>query len=131
MVRVHSRPHADPRVHRDETGSASIDMKNAEVSLGDGGRRWWRTPVATAEGRRAKTFLESRGAKLRLYGEWLGAKYREAVLKDGDRVVVFGSVAHEPDPTVRAGGGRELGMRVVLGYGSSGLVISDEPDVWA
>jgi hypothetical protein len=59
------------------------------------------------------------------------ARYREAVLRPGDRIVVLGRAMHRPDPTVHPEEGRQPLLRVVLGEPPDDAILSDEPDAWS
>ena len=57
----------------------------------------------------------------------LAARYREFVLRGGERVAVFGRAVREPDPTVLPAGLRQPAFRVVLGEPPEGVIVSNEP----
>jgi hypothetical protein len=97
---------------------------------------------ATAESVRA--FLLAHGAKLadrstgslakRLLSAWRGtethgARYRELVLREGERVAVLGEIVHEPDPGTHTP--RQPALRVAFGEVPSGVIVSNESPAWA
>ena len=59
------------------------------------------------------------------------ARYREFVLRPGDRVAVVGQAAQHPDPTAFPAGGRQPAIRVVLGEAPNAASISNLPGVWS
>ena len=59
--------------------------------------------------------------------ERIAARYREFVLRGGERVAVFGRAVREPEPTVLPAGLRQPAFRVVLGEPPEGVIVSNEP----
>jgi len=57
----------------------------------------------------------------------LAARYREFVLRGGDRVAVIGRAVREPDPTMPPAGLRQPAFRLVLGESPEGVIVSNEP----
>ena len=60
-----------------------------------------------------------------------GARYREVVLREGDRVAVLGKAVQEPDPTVSSAGFRQPVFRVVLGEPPDPVIVSNEAGAWS
>ena len=101
----------------DETGAALIRMQGAEVSLAEMRSSWCYEPPAPWDERNDATtenvrrFLEAHGHELRYHQRSIlermlseapkkrGARYREVVLRHGDRVAILGRAVQEPDPT--------------------------------
>jgi hypothetical protein len=59
------------------------------------------------------------------------ARYREVVLRPGDRVAVVGQAAQRPDPTAYPAHGRDPALRLVLGEAPGEVSVSAVPDSWA
>lgn len=135
-------------VVEDDSGSAFIAMQGAEVSLEEMRSDWAYEPPAPWELQGAATenvrrFLDAHGFELRYHRRSIlermltevpkkrGARYREVVLREGDRVAVLGKAVQEPDPTVFPGGARQPAFRVVLGTPPDGVIVSNEPGVWS
>ena len=59
-----------------------------------------------------------------------GARFREVVLREGDRIAVLGKAVHEPDPTAFSVGLRQPALRVVLGEPPDGVIVSNEAGAW-
>jgi hypothetical protein len=59
------------------------------------------------------------------------ARYREVVLRPGDRVAVVGQAAQRPDPTAYPAHGRDPALRLVLGEPPGEVSVSAVPDSWA
>jgi len=57
------------------------------------------------------------------------ARYREFVLRPGERVAVVGQAAQRPDPTAYPAHGREPALRLVLGEAPSSVSVSAWPGV--
>lgn len=134
----------------DDTGSALVHMHAAEVSLQEMRKGWSYEPPFGEDARSIATignvmrFLAAHGMvprhhvgfpqKLLPEGRYLvgrNVRYREAVLRQGDRVAVLGRAVHEPDPTVPALGARQVAFRLVLGEPPDGVIVSNEPSVWS
>ena len=124
-------------------------MQGAEVSLEEMRSPWCYEPPAPWDDRNAATtenvrqFLAAHGFELRYRRRSIlermlseapkkrGARYREVVLREGDRVAVLGRAVHEPDPTaVRPGSGSPC-CGVVLGEPPDAVIVSNEPGVWS
>jgi hypothetical protein len=133
----------------DDGGSALIRMQGAEVSLEEMRAPWGYEPPAPWDERLAATtenlrqFLAAHGHELRYHRRSLlermlseapkvrGARYREVVLREGDRVAVLGKAVHEPDPAARASGARQPPVRIVLGEAPDTVIVSNEPGAWS
>ena len=133
----------------DDSGSAFVGMQGAEVSLEEMRSSWCYEPPAPWGERGAATtenvrrFLDAHGYELRYHSRSIlermltevpkkrGARYREVVLRDGDRVAVLGRAIQEPDPTVSHAGARQPAFRVVLGAPPDSVILSNEPGVWS
>jgi len=133
----------------DDSGAALIRMHGAEVSLEEMRSPWgyeppapWDEPsAATTEN--VRRFLAAHGFELRYHQRSIleriltevpkkrGARYREVVLREGDRVAVLGRAVQEPDPTASSGGNRQPALRVVLGDPSAPVIVSNEPGAWS
>ena len=130
----------------DESGSALVHMQAADVRLWEMEEPWCSEPPAPGDERNLATsenvrnFLVAHGVTLRyhrpselyllLSGDdptELAARYREFVLRGGERVAVFGRAVREPDPTVLPAGLRQPAFRVVLGEPPEGVIVSNEP----
>jgi hypothetical protein len=128
----------------DDSGSALVRMRSAEVSLEEMRAPWcyeppapWDEPGAATEN--VKRFLAAHGFELRYHRRSIlermlteapkkrGARYREVVLREGDTVAVLGKALHEPDPTAAAVGFRHPALRVVFGESPDTAIVSNEP----
>ncbi|HXT99412.1 MAG TPA: hypothetical protein VN903_00375 [Polyangia bacterium] len=132
----------------DESGSALIRMQSAEVSLEEMRTPWCFEPPAPWDERSAATtdnvrrFLAAHGFELRYHRRSIlermlseapkkrGARFREVVLRDGDRIAVLGKAVQEPDPTAVSAGYRQPAMRVVLGEPPDAVIVSNEAGAW-
>jgi hypothetical protein len=132
----------------DESGSALIRMRHAEVSLQGMRAPWGYEPPVPWDDRNAaatetvRRFLAAHGFELRYHRRSIlermlteapkerGARYREVVLRDGELVGVLGKVIHEPDPTAAAKGLRHPALRVVLGEQPDPVIVSNEAGAW-
>jgi hypothetical protein len=133
----------------DDSGAALIRMQGAELSL-EGMRTPWsyeppapwdERAVATTEN--VRRFLAAHGFELRYHRRSIlerlltefpkkrGARYREDVLREGDRVAVLGKAVQEPDPTAFASGFRQPAFRVVLGEPPDAVIVSNESGAWS
>jgi hypothetical protein len=135
-------------VVEDESGSALIRMQGAEVSLEEMRTPWSFEPPAPWDERSAATtenvrrFLAAHGFELRYHRRSIlermlseepkkrGARFREVVLREGDRIAVLGKAVHEPDPTAFAVGLRQPALRIVLGEPPDGVIVSNEAGAW-
>jgi len=133
----------------DETGSALIRMDGAEVSLEEMRVGWSYDPPAPWEDDRGATtenvrrFLGAHGHELRYHSRSIlermlseepkkrGVRYREVVLREGDRVAVLGKAVQEPDPTVSPTGLRQPVLRIVLGDPPDPVILSNESGAWS
>jgi hypothetical protein len=133
----------------DDTGSALIRMQRAEVSLEQMRTAWSYEPpppwdersIATTEN--VRRFLAAHGFELRYYPRSIleqmltevpkkrAARYREVVLREGDRVAVLGQVVREPDPTASPDGFRQPVVRVVFGEPPDDVIVSNEAGAWS
>ena len=128
----------------DDSGSALVRMQGAEVSLEEMRSAWCYEPPAPWDERGAATenvrrFLAAHGFELRYHQRSIlermlseapkkrGARYREVVLREGDRVAVLGKAVQEPDPTASAVGFRQPALRVVFGEMPDAAIVSNEP----
>jgi hypothetical protein len=136
-------------VVEDESGSALIRMQGAEISLHAMRAPWGYDPPAPWDERRAATtenlqrFLAAHGHELRYHQRSIlermlsevpkqrGARYREVVLREGERVAVLGKAVHEPDPAAHSVGSRQPAVRVVFGDAPDAVIVSNEPGVWS
>jgi hypothetical protein len=141
----------------DETGSAFVHLgAEAEVRLSEMRSDWCYEPpipgderiIATTEN--VRRYLAAHGVVVHyrrtpLYTlrtllkradtlfptidlpEKRAARYREFVLRPGDRVAVVGQALHQPDPTVPAEGLRGAPLRLELGQPFDDLAVTDEP----
>ncbi len=132
----------------DDSGSALIRMQGAEVSLEEMRAPWSFEPPAPWDERSAATtenvrrFLAAHGFELRYHRRSIlermlseepkkrGARFREVVLREGDRIAVLGKAVHEPDPTAFSVGLRQPALRVVLGEPPDGVIVSNEAGAW-
>jgi len=133
----------------DAGGSAVVRMQGAQVSLEGMRAPWGYEPPPPWDERHAATtenlrrFLAARGHELHYHRRSIlermlseapklrGARYREVVLRQGDRVAVLGKAVHEPDPTVHSAGARQPPVRVVLGDAHEPVIVSNEPGAWS
>jgi hypothetical protein len=134
----------------DDSGSALIRMQGAVVSLEEMRAGWSYEPPApwedpgTAPTENVERFLVSHGYELRYHQRSIlermlseapkqrGARYREVVLREGDRVAVLGKAVEERDPTAAPMGLRQPMLRIVLGEPSESVVIvSNETGAWS
>jgi hypothetical protein len=134
----------------DDSGSALIRMSGAVVSLEGMRAAWSYEPPAPWDERNlvptenVRRFLAAHGFELRYHRRSIlermlseapkerGARYREVVLRAGDRVAVLGKAVEERDPTAAPTGFRQPAMRVALGDPSEAVVIvSNESGAWA
>ena len=133
----------------DESGGALIRMEGAEVSLDEMRTPWCYEPPAPWDERNAATtenvrrFLEAHGYELRYHQRSIlermlseapkkrGARYREVVLREGDRVAVLGRAVQEPDPTAVPAGFRQPAFRVVMGGPPDPVIVSNESGAWS
>jgi len=133
----------------DDSGAALVRMQGAEVGLEEMRSPWCYEPPAPWDDRNAATtenvrqFLAAHGFELRYHRRSIlermlseapkkrGARYREVVLREGDRVAVLGTAVHEPDPTAAPVGFRQHVLRVVLGEPPHAVIVSNEPGVWS
>lgn len=145
----------------DPTGSALVRLgPTADVSLAEMVAAWCYEPpmpgdernIATTEN--VRRYLAAHGIVVRYhtvplhflrtlfeqeYGlfsrnrlpEKRAARYREAVLREGDWVAVVGHALHEPDPTVPADGMRQAPLRLVIGESDGRLAVSNRGSVWS
>jgi len=132
----------------DESGSVLVHMQAADVRLWEMEEPWCSEPpepgdernLATSEN--VRNFLAVHGVTLRYHrpsalylilsggdSTELAARYRQFVLRAGDRVAVLGRAVREPDPTVLAAGLRQPAFRLVLGAPPDGVIVSNEPGV--
>jgi hypothetical protein len=129
----------------DESGSALVRMQGAEVSLEEMRAPWCFEPPApwdersTATTENVRQFLAAHGFELRYHRRSIlermltefpkkrGARYREVVLREGDRVAVLAKAVHEPDPNASSIGLRAPALRVVLGDAPEAAIVSNEP----
>ena len=135
-------------VVEDDSGSALIRMQGAEVSLEEMRAPWSYEPPAPWDERSAATtenvrrFLAAHGFELRYHRRSIlermlseepkkrGARFREVVLREGDRIAVLGKAVHEPDPTAFSVGLRQPALRIVLGEPPDGVIVSNEAGAW-
>lgn len=133
----------------DESGSALIRMQGAEVSLLEMRSPWCYEPPAPWDERNAATtenvrrFLDAHGHELHYHHRSIlermlsegptkrGARYRELVLREGDRVAVLGRAVQEPDPTALPAGLRHPLFRVVMGEPTDPVIVSNESGAWS
>jgi hypothetical protein len=133
----------------DESGSALIRMQGAEVSLEGMRTPWCYEPPAPWDDRSAATtenvrrFLEAHGHELRYHRRSIlermlseapkkrGARYREVVLREGERVAVLGRAVQERDPTAVPTGFRQAVFRVVMGEAADPVIVSNESGAWS
>jgi hypothetical protein len=132
----------------DDTGSALIRMQAAEVSLEEMRAGWCFEPPAPWELNNAATenvarFLVAHGYALNYFPRSIlermlseapkkrGARYKEHVLRQGDRVAVLGGAVRQPDPAAPANGFRQPVLQLVLGETPGAPIVSNEPGVWA
>jgi hypothetical protein len=133
----------------DGGGSALIRMEGAQVSLEamrspcgyEPPAPWDERHTATTEN--VRRFLAAHGHELRYHRRSIlermlseapkerAARYREVVLREGDRVAVLGKAVHEPDPAAHSVGFRQHALRVVIGEPPDGVIVSDESGVWS
>jgi len=132
----------------DDSGSALVRMQDAEVSLSDMRAPWSYEPPAPWDERNIATtesvrqFLAAHGFELRYHRRSIlermlseapkdrGARFREVVLREGDRIAVLGKAVQEPDPTASAVGRRQPSLRVVLGGQPDAVIVSNESGAW-
>jgi hypothetical protein len=133
----------------DDTGSALIRMQAAEVSLEEMRNGWCYEPPApwddlnNAATENVRRFLAAHGFELSYHKRSIlermlseepkkrGARYREFVLREGDRVAVLGEAVRQPDPAVPADGLRRPVLQLVLGEATAAPIVSNEPGVWS
>jgi len=133
----------------DDTGTALIRMGAAEVSLEEMRARWCYEPPApwddhnNAATENVRRYLAAHGFELRYHRrsilermlsegpEKRGARYREFVLREGDRVAVLGEAVRQPDPAAPADGFRRPALQLVLGEAATAPIVSNEPGVWS
>jgi len=132
----------------DDTGSALVRMQAAEVSLEEMRTGWCYEPPAPWDDHRnaatenVQRFLAAHGFELRYFPRSIlermlseapktrGARYREVVLRVGDRVAVLGEAVRQPDPSAPADGFRRSVLQLVLGEETAPPIVSNEPGVW-
>jgi len=132
----------------DETGSALIRMQTAEVSLEEMRAGWCYEPPApwddlnNAATENVQRFLIAHGYQLNYFPRSIlermlseaptkrGARYKEFVLREGDRVAVLGEAVRQPDPAAHADGLRRPVLQLVLGEETAAPIVSNEPGVW-
>ena len=128
----------------DGSGSALIRMQGALVSLEEMRAGWSYEPPAPWDERsiaateNVARFLASHGHELHYHRRSIlermlseepkkrGARYREVVLREGDRVAVLGKAVQERDPTASPMGFRQPLMRMVMGDPSEVVIVSNE-----
>jgi hypothetical protein len=133
----------------DDTGSALVRMQGAEVSLEEMRGPWCYEPPApwddlnNAATENVRRFLAAHGFELSYHKRSIlermrseepkkrGARYREFVLREGDRVAVLGEAVRQPDPAVPADGLRRPVLQLVLGEATAAPIVSNEPGVWS
>jgi hypothetical protein len=134
----------------DDGSVAVVEMRDAQVVLDRVGPEWRHEPPQPRErpgavsAENLRKFLASAGIDLRYHDAnplepllslalpaGRAARYREVVLREGDKVAVLGEATQAPDPTAHAGGFREPVLRVVLGESPSGVLIGNSPALWA
>ena len=89
------------------------------------GGSWRRTGTSSATTRSILERMLSEAPKKR------GARYREVVLRHGDRVAILGEAVQEPDPTAVPAGLRQPVFRVVIGEPPDPGIVSNEPGAWS
>jgi len=145
----------------DATGSALVRLgPTAEVSLAEMIEAWCYEPplpgdernIATTEN--VRRYLAAHGVAIRYHAtpfyrlrtlfeqnydifstgrlpEMRAARYREAVLREGDWVAVVGHALHEPDPTVPVTDMRHAPLRLVIGESDGRLAVSNRGSIWS
>ena len=119
----------------DESGSVLIRTLTAAVSLAEMRTGWVHDPPPFATRRETVgRFLDDYALENHALPERVGAKYpvryREVVLREGDRVAVIGRPLIELDPTAR-GVLRGPATRVAFADEPGETIVSNEPDVWS
>jgi hypothetical protein len=118
----------------DESGSVLIRMLTAEMSLVEMRTGWVHDPPPFAARRESVgRFLDGYALDNHVLSERVSAKqsvrYKEVVLREGDRVAVIGRPLIELDPTAR-GVLRGPATRVAFADEPGESIVSNEPDVW-
>jgi hypothetical protein len=118
----------EPPIPGDERNIATTENVRHYLKSHGVAVRYWRTPFYTL-----RTLLQRDDFLLPSSGvpEKRAARYREFVLRPGDRVAIVGYASHQPDPTVAVAGLRTAPLRLELGAAADGLFVSNELGVWA
>ena len=145
----------------DDSGSALVHVgPGADVWLGDMSGDWCYEPPIPNDDRNLATtenvrrYLQSHGVAIRYHRtpfhvlrtlflrndilfspssvpEKRAARYRESVLRPGDRIAVLGRAVLRPDPTAHPADGRQPLLRLVLGEAPDAAALSDDPAAWS